>query len=421
LSALACGESSQAKTGGSAGAGGSGTTGDLPCDVDRVLAQNCRNCHGESPKYGAPMPLVTHADLTAPSKSAPGKKVYQHVGERIHYGDDPMPPPPNEPLSTEDRAVLDAWIAQGAPKGDEACDGTGGTDGEMPLGCEPDIQLEPAAPYAMPQDLEDIYICYGVDIQTNSKRHAYTLAPRIDNATIVHHILLFQSDKPYDPTPAPCGDISKGRLMGVWAPGGEPMKLPPEAGFPLEGTAHFVMQVHYSNLMHLAGQKDSSGYQICSTEDLRPNDADILAFGTYNINVPAHGKSDVTCDFVSPAGAATYTALAGMPHMHQMGRKISTLLHPADGSAPIDLGTADPWNFESQAWTTLDKVPVKAGDKVQTRCAWENPSDKDAHFGEKTSDEMCFGFVMYYPRIVSDSWNWGLPALVSPCVPTPAE
>ncbi len=406
---------------GGAGGGGGATASGLPCDVDRILQDSCRSCHQASPKFGAPMPLVTHADLHAPLKSDASKMVYEQITARIHDDKSPMPPPPNEPLSAEDAGVLDAWIAAGAPESDEACGGAGGGGaGGAPMGCTPDVKLQPATPWVMPKDVEDEYVCYGVDVDLGEKRHVTALAPLIDNSTIVHHMLLFSAASSYSSTPKPCGGASMGQLVGVWAPGGQALVLPPEAGYPIDGTAHFVLQVHYSNIMNLDGQQDSSGYQLCTTNELRPNDADILAFGTFNLNIPAQSSADITCDLDLPGFTPTLHGIAGMPHMHKLGTYLSTTLFPGGDGAPVDLGTADPWNFESQVWTMLDESTVlKPGDKVRTRCVWDNPTSQNVGFGEKTGDEMCFGFLMYYPRITSPGWQWGVPAHSSSCSATP--
>src|SRR4051794_15973039 len=87
--------------------------GNLPCDVDKVLANNCRSCHSASPQFGAPMALATLSDLHRAAHSDPSKKVYELVPGRI--GDDakPMPPPPNARLSAGDRGTLEAWAAAG--------------------------------------------------------------------------------------------------------------------------------------------------------------------------------------------------------------------------------------------------------------------------------------------------------------------
>jgi hypothetical protein len=67
-------------------------------------------------------------------------------------------------------------------------------------------------------------------------------------------------------------------------------------------------------------------------------------------------------------------------------------------------------------------VPVTAtlhaGDTVRTRCAWKNPGDVPVTFGERTEDEMCFSFTMYWPRWDSPDWGWATPAASSRCVPT---
>jgi hypothetical protein len=186
----------------------------------------------------------------------------------------------------------------------------------------------------------------------------------------------------------------------------------------MEGTTHYVLQIHYSNLMGLDGQQDSSGYRLCTTDELRPNDADIVAFGTSSINIPAHGSLDVTCEYPIPNGVPDLHIISGMPHMHKLGTYIGSRLMPGGGGAEVDLGTADPWNFESQDWTTVTAT-ARAGDRVRTRCAWENPGNTNVTFGEETSDEMCFAFAMYYPKIEAPNFFWALPAALSSCQPTP--
>jgi hypothetical protein len=61
-------------TGGARGTGGAGmsdggSAAGLPCDVQSVLSMRCGSCHGVVPAQGAPMSLVSYADLTAPSLS----------------------------------------------------------------------------------------------------------------------------------------------------------------------------------------------------------------------------------------------------------------------------------------------------------------------------------------------------------------
>jgi hypothetical protein len=413
-------------TGGAGGTGG-GSASALPCDVEAVLSASCWQCHGNPPVYGTPVSLMTYADFQASAVTDPSKKVIDLVGSRIHDTASPMPPPPNKPLSAADMKTLDDWIASGAPASQEQCAGAGGAGGGGGSGgggagisCSPDVEIAPGKEWAMPEDVADVYVCYGVDINIAEKRHITAVAPRIDNETLVHHMLLYQTDTQVSSTPTPCsaGGGQGWRLLSVWAPGGEAVELPAEAGLPIDGSTNYAVQIHYSNLTKLAGETDKSGFSLCTTNELRPNDADILAFGTMKFSIPPAGKLDVTCDFTVPSILPPTKIIGGMPHMHLLGKAISTVVRPGGSGAPVDIGTREPWNFDNQYWDKLDAT-IKGGDKVSTRCYWENPTSSTVGFGEDTSDEMCYSFALYYPKIEAAQFHWTLPAAASQCQQTP--
>lgn len=95
----------------------------LPADVDQILESRCRRCHGHPTDNFAPMPLVTWNDTQDPAPSDPDKPVYVRIGERIRNPDFPMPPARTDELAAfteEERHMLEAWIAAGAPPADEA-------------------------------------------------------------------------------------------------------------------------------------------------------------------------------------------------------------------------------------------------------------------------------------------------------------
>lgn len=412
--------------GGAGGAGGSGAgTGGssaLPCDVELLVESKCRLCHSAQPRYGAPMPLMNAKDFAAPAKSDPSKTVADLVSARIHDADRPMPPKPNGPMDPASLSIMDAWLAEGAPGGKTPCStmsGGGSTGAGTTLSCTPDVKLRGASPFTMPKTTGDAYVCFGADIDVVDKRQIIGVAPAVDNEIIVHHMLLYETTSAFNPVPTVCGagGPANGRLVSVWAPGSQAFELPPEAGMPLDGTKHYMIQMHYSNLMQLDGQTDLSGFDVCTTTNLRPNDADILAFGTVNINVPAHGSSDRTCDLVIPAELQKMNLFYAMPHMHKAGRVISGEVTHASGDK-VQLASRDPWSFENQYWDAISTT-VGPGDTVSVRCKWDNPSAQKISFGEKTSDEMCYMFAAYWPRITLQQWNWQAPAIFAQCANTP--
>ncbi len=397
----------------------------LPCAVDDVLARNCRTCHQAPPVYGAPMPLVNWEDVHALAHSDGKTPVYQMMGARIHDDKAPMPQPPNPRLSPQDTTVLDDWIAAGAParSAGDTCGGgndDAGADAADPNACTPDTHIAPTSAWTMPQADANDYVCYGFDVTPAQKRQVIQIAPHVDDKTIVHHILLFQSQGPtsYDGTPRICdndfGDIGW-TVVYAWAPGGATLVLPPEAGFPQEGTTHYVVQVHYNNINHLAGEQDKTGFDLCTTDQLRPNDADVFAFGSMKFTVPPHATLDWSCKYTVDANLAGVHVFSGFPHMHQIGLSISTTLAPAQGGGPIDLGTDPNFNFDYQHWRPVDAT-LQAGDVATTRCVWQNPKDTAVKFGVNTEDEMCFGFSMYYPK--RNLLNWAIPASGATCGPT---
>ena len=407
--ATACSSSSTGDDGGS--------TRGLPCDVERVLATSCQSCHGTKTAYGAPMSLVTYDDLVAPAVTAPEKKVFELVEERIHDDAHPMPQPPQARLSDTDAATIDAWTSAGAPSSGETC-GTGGAGGDGGAGptiaCNADIHLQAASAFEMPQNESDLYVCYGVDIAADGRKNVVGFVPHVDNKSIVHHILLYQSDDAVSPVPTPCSgsvNVTGKKLIYGWAPGGMPFEMPPEAGFPLDATTHYYVQIHYNNIQGLSGETDSSGFDLCSTTEDRPNEADMVAFGTIDISLPPNESTSRDCTYEWPQAAGEVHAIAAFPHMHKLGTSIASVQNPA--STAVDLGRNAPWDFNNQPFLPI-AATIEPGDTIETRCDWTNTTASPVSFGEYTEDEMCFSFTMYYPRAKSFK-SWLVPSVKSHC------
>jgi len=411
--------------GGSPGSGGAAGAG-LPCDVQDVLTRKCGNCHGAQPAFGASTPLVNHDDLT---KTFNGKKVYELVAARIKDEARPMPPMPNPRLSPQESAPIASWVQAGAPRANQACEApaTGGPV-VKPLPCAADTTVKARAPFVMaPNAPLDQYVCFGFDVTLTKKKHVTALAPKVDNKTILHHILLFQAPQAESPEPVSCAAFGSAtwRLVAGWAPGGENTILPPEAGFPMEpGTTHWVMQLHYNNAKNLPGQQDNSGYDMCTTEQLRANDAGVLAFGSTSFTIPPRAKHAVTCDYTLPSTFQGVKFWSASPHMHTLGRSMSTHRLAGGNGTPEKVLDIQGFTFDNQLAYPV-ATTVAPGDVIRTRCGWENTTANQVRFGEGTGDEMCFDFIGYYPRIPDRSifglpvFTWVTPSQSARCSVTP--
>lgn len=420
LAIAGCGPLADSPTeaGGDAGTSQVNTTAasGLPCAVDEALAKNCRSCHGAVPQFGAPMSLVTYADLTAPAKSNPDKRVFEIAYNRTHSTANPMPPPPNARLGQSEQGALDAWIQSGAKNASEVCNtstpppSTGISKG---LSCTPDQKIRPPTKFVMDKNKSDEIVCYGFEVTNAQKRHVIGLGPHLDNTRIVHHMILFESTVAASPTPAPCGGGSAAnwRFIGGWAPGGGAYDLPPEAGFPQEGTTHYVMQVHYNNQAGLENQSDESGFDLCTTTELRANDADVMASGTLSINLPPRTSTNTTCNFTWPT--SKIHVFGASPHMHRLGQSLS--ITKVKGGVASSILDRPNFSFDIGGGSDPVDMDLEKGDVIRTSCGWKNTSDAKVGFGEATSDEMCFGFMMYYPRITSSLWKFPVPAALGTC------
>jgi hypothetical protein len=399
--------------------GGTGVaaSGPLPCDVGAVLTRSCVSCHSDPPQFGAPMPLVTWTQAHAEASL---------IHARIHDDQRPMPPPPNARLDAASAATLDAWIAGGAPAGGDATCGASpapgrGDDGGASLGdgaapatdCVPDLHVAPASPYTMLTP--ETYVCYGFDAPSDT-RQVIAIRPRIDDTRIVHHVLLLKSPVATSGVPIDCnpGPSLGEAMLYAWAPGGPPLVLPPEAGFPEDGTTHYVVQIHYNNAANAPNPTDASGFDLCTTTALRPYDADVVAFGTEAIALPPRAKTTLTSCFTAPAAMDGRHVFAAFPHMHKLGASITTGLVP-DGGAPLDMGTDATWDFSNQPWLPIDAT-IHTGDVVRTQCTWNNTGDTLVTFGQGTADEMCYSFTAYYP-VATPSLGWSAPATGSVACP----
>lgn len=383
----------------------------LPCDVDTVLRSRCQACHGASPSAGASTSLTTWDDL---QRDHDGKKVYELVKARIHDTARPMPPSPA--LAAADLATLDGWIDGGAKSADVSC--ATGSDADEPFECEGvKTTLKASSPFVMqPNAALDQYVCFGFDVERSQKQHVVGFSPLVDNKNILHHILVFQAPEAVSSEVAPCDPAKAATwtLMGGWAPGAKNRYLPPEAGFPEEkGTTHYVIQLHYNNARALTGAKDQSGYTLCSTDELRPNDASIIAFGAINLGPkqpivipPRKVNHTVTCKY--PWMHADVKLFNATPHMHRRGKSLKS--ETTSGRVLADQPRFD---FEAQVGYPVTSE-IHRGDVVKTTCVWTNPDDTEVRFGEGTEDEMCFNFVAYYPRIAS-ILSWGQPTALATC------
>jgi mono/diheme cytochrome c family protein len=395
----------------------------LPCGVQSILQQNCVKCHAATPQYGAPMPLVSYADLLAPAVSQPSRKVYDLVLERIASDTRPMPPVPNDRLSVDDRAALGAWVQGGTPKQDELCRAIEQAAppatflGVFPPEERCDVPIELHAnggaeqPFEVPQE-DDHYECFY--FRTPQERvQLLGIAPLIDDSRVVHHWLLYTNEDGglEDGTRETCNGIHPtATLLAGWAPGGPSYGFPEGVGIeiPSGDDARFILEIHYNNVARRTDARDRSGARLCGTRTPQPNVAAVHWLGTENIFLlPGQSDAGSTCkpDLDQPVHLLSIT-----PHMHQLGVHSRVVLNRADGNKEMLIDK--PFDFNTQiAYET--QTTLQPGDSLTATCSWNNDRGGLTRFGESTQDEMCYFFTLAYPAGSLDTGgNFLLPGVV---------
>jgi hypothetical protein len=375
---------------GDSGAKGGGST--TWCDVEPITTKNCVPCH----KNGGvgPMELDSYEDFL---KSGPGgAKLYERAGVRMHDAKNPMPS--TGMLAAADLAVVDAWIAADAPAApasgcaSKPVEPTGGA--AWPTNCDAVYRITANSGVAAGQETHpkvDVDAPWG-----DEEVQAIAFRPITDNEKVLHHWILYGSDRTF--------------LTG-WAPGGDGLAsgLPEDVGMYMpHGAKSMYLDMHYFNLTGTSAEVDDSGVEICvlKKEHFRPKMASVAkSFG-------AIGTFDGKGGFVlAPAGAANHSEtgscpvtvtepvhlLSASPHAHTRATHMKFTVKKADGREIVMHD--EPFFFHAQKSHSLkDEVILETGDVVNTTCTYTNDTNKSIKFGESTTSEMCFNFAIFYPK-----------------------
>ncbi|MEM7446729.1 MAG: hypothetical protein AAF355_00640 [Myxococcota bacterium] len=387
------------------------TQSGFPSEVAAILAEQCVNCHGSEPRFGAPMSLVTWNDFHAPSISKPNRKTFEVVMDRLRSPVSPMPPPPAV-LEESELATLETWIQEGAPAGSALPGPAYRGSGLQDLSCEVTSMLTAHAqdmetePFHVPVDAGNRYVCFAFSPDDVDGEVLRGVAPIIDDDRVLHHMFLRLQPVP-DRQPGDvwnCNGIDgllTGDILYGWAPGSGNVEYPGELVMPLtdpSGEDLLVLEVHYWNVARYEDAFDASGMALCTgPKESSQQIIETVTLGHIAIDLPPRSTTTVTNNCVPYlAQDKSVQILSTTPHMHELGSSISTVIHRASGEVET-LVSIDRWDFNSQAQYPVRIDPIRTGDSLRTTCTFSNTTDRTVTFGEKTEDEMCFNFLSVTP------------------------
>lgn len=276
--------------------------------------------------------------------------------------------------------------------------GSGGTGGgnaaAQPL-APPEFGVQLATdPVALAAG-EETYRCFTFPLPDDVPFPLVGIETQADSSA-VHHFGLFNDyalggERAFD-----CQEM--GAAWGLVSGGGigtPAVRFPEGTAMTLAQGAKLVVQLHLLNVtseelvvppvfINLEAAEDTTG--------LLP--VGLLITGTLDITLPPL-SSDVSVEGSCVLTEPLEHVFAAFPHMHQLGKRITTSLTPA-ASATETMLSDIPWDFGDQGIYPVDGA-AQVGDTITTRCNFDNPLDREVSFGLHTDDEMCVNVLYYYP------------------------
>ena len=230
----------------------------------------------------------------------------------------------------------------------------------------------------------------------------------VDKAEHLHHHVVLASDK--EMNGVPCEEYSFDDFkenIDVWAKGGPPLPMPQDVGLSIgeNGYKSFRLEIHYDN-PQFKNTTDNSGVRFYYVKEQRPQEVGFLRLGDirYRLRDQQIGDGVTQHDFYCPGSCSNImlqqdvTVFRENIHMHALGR--SGYSEVIRNDQVIHTGTVDYFDFDQQGNQIIQTSPytLKKGDAIRTVCNYDTASHKNATFGKAAENEMCIGYLIYYPK-----------------------
>lgn len=378
-------------------------------DIAAILYKNCSSCHHRGGI--GPFPLMSYEDAYA-----------QRYGIQYAVSNGIMPPwPPDTAfqrytheriLSEAEIQTLVAWVNNGAPQGDSTLAPDPPLFSDEALLGPPDLKLRIPLYRSKASGFDD-YVCFVLPTGLTEGRWLRAVEVVPGDRSIVHHCLVFidsagnsQTDTVGGDCGGPAGDAG---LVTAYVPGARPLVFPNgdqlKMGMRVAAGSQIVLNMHYPD--GSAGRLDSTRvylyfYPPGSSGIREVHAAAVLE--NWNFCIDSGSIDTVTAAF--PAGSATlpgdFSLLSVFPHMHLLGREISSWATGPSGDTIPFVHVPD-WQFDWQDFYFFRKVvKLPAGSRLYARGVYDNTSANPHNphnppqkvcAGPGTADEM---FLVYF-------------------------
>jgi Flp pilus assembly protein TadD/mono/diheme cytochrome c family protein len=389
-------------------------------DIAPIVFHYCASCH--RPGEAGPFPLLTYDDV---------KKHGQQIVAVTQTGF--MPPWLPEPqplkfaderrLSSEQIALIQAWVEQGMPQGRPA---------DLPpqpqfekgwqLG-KPDLIVKAAKPFQLPASGIDTYWNFILPIPINESRWVKAVEIRPGDKRLVHHANILvdrlELSRKMEKVPGAGFGGMEIRIESelfdpdshflFWKPGTVPYVEPDGMALRLDKGTDLVLNTH----MQPSGKPEviQPSIGIYFTDKPATEHPMLLQLECdLQLDIPPGNDNFVVHDeFTLPLDV---DVLAIYPHAHYLGKDLEATATLPDGSKE-NLIHIKRWDLNWQAVYRYEPpVPLPKGTVISMRYVYDNSDDNVANpnhppkrvkAGNRSSDEMAHLWLQVLPKSVPGS------------------
>lgn len=375
-------------------------------EIAPIVLARCASCHRSGEV--APFPLLTYDDAKSHAKQialVTQKRLMPPWKAEAGFGEFHN----DRRLTDREIALLQKWVAAGAPEGDrDDLPPTPKFVEGWQLG-KPDLILEMPEEFEVPADGPDVYRHFVIPSGVTETRLISAIEFRPSTPAVVHHAFLYfdlhgaarklDADDPgpgYSRFGGPGFQPDGG--LGGWAPGGIPERLPDGLARPMWGGADVVMQLHYRPSGKPERDRSKLGIYF-APDNVRKYTTDAMV-ANVDLHIPAGAKRHRhTATYTLPVDT---TVLDVTPHMHVLGREMKVQATKPDGTV-VPLIWVKDWDFNWQEHYRLaEPIRLPKGTRVDSEAYFDNSDEnplnpnsppREVHWGEFSSDEMCICYL----------------------------
>jgi len=381
-------------------------------DVQPIVEQHCVRCHQsigpgtgnfrqfETVEVLAELMLDSiDAGTMPPPASSPACRDYE--GSDILY------------MNPASRDVIAAWIEGGKQEGDPV---DAREYGSYTYELEnPNLELmmteEYQATFTDSANAGNEYRCFALEHGQTEPFYITAMHPIIGNAEMTHHVIIGKAagddllNGSLGAQGADCLDgtdfATDGAMLGGWAPGMLPTRLPEGVGIRVDPDEYLIIQLHYyQGSLGPTETVDRAGISMEIVSEVEQS-VEMMILGDTEFTIPAGEEQySLNGSYSVEWGARLWSV---MPHMHALGSGFSlTANRSGQETCLLD---SNGYDFENQqAYLFTEPFDAWPGSEISWECRWNNSTTNmdlvtnppiDVGYGEGSQDEMCFFFALY--------------------------